>query len=336
MASKKSIAVLGEGAWGTAIASLLAYNGYRVNLWCHDLEVKKTIEQKRSNDHYLPGFVLHKNIFPSTELNEVLSGSIWVFEAIPVQYLRSVAQQCAPFISQEQRWVILSKGIEQETLLLPSQLLDDVFPVSVHKAAVVGPSFARDLMHQEITAVNVAAYDASIGTELQLLLANAYFRPYFTHDVLGVQICAAVKNALGLLLGIADGAGCSDNTRAFLVTKALQEMQQVCLAMGGKRETVYGLSGVGDLLLSVLGSQSRNVEVGRKLGQQQKLETILQETGYIPEGINTVQSLYALLQKYSLNLPICRGIHAIIFEHKSINDFLAELMTNPLQNECDE
>lgn len=334
MEHRKTVAILGEGAWGTAIATLLAHNGYTVKLWCHDPAVKQSIERQHTNDRYMPGFVLDTKIIPFTNLQEVLADCTWIFEAIPVQFLRSVLEQCKPFVTDQQRWVILSKGIEQETLLLPSQMLKNIFGSTVPVAAVMGPSFAHDVMNKVITGVSVAAEDCTIGTKLQKLLANEYFRPYLSLDLVGVQVGAAFKNVIGLGLGMLEGANYPDNTRALLFTRGMQEIMQLCIALGGKQQTVYGLSGVGDLVLSALGKQSRNVAVGRMLGKGASLQSILDETGYIPEGINTVKSIHALMQKHSLDLPVCFGIYHIIFSSKKIADFLQELMAKPLENEC--
>lgn len=332
---ERSIAIIGEGSWGTAVATLLAHNGYTVKLWCHDPEVKKSIETTRINTRYAPDITLDKKIIPLTDLQEVVADCSWIFEAIPVTYLRSILLQCKPFVSSDQTWVVLSKGIEQKTLLLPTQIIDDVFSISVHKAAVMGPSFAYDLLRKESTAVAVAAETCEIGVPLQQLLANDYFRPYLSLDLIGVQVGAALKNIIGLGLGLLEGAGCADNTRAFLVTRGLHELKQVCVALGGKAETVYGLSGVGDLVLSALGKHSKNVEVGRQLGKGTSLQEIIDKIGYTPEGINTIQSLHTLIKNKSLNLPVCQGIYQIVFEQKTIEEFLKKLINKPLEVECE-
>ncbi|MDZ4154851.1 NAD(P)H-dependent glycerol-3-phosphate dehydrogenase [Methylicorpusculum sp.] len=328
------VCVLGEGAWGTAVATLLAENGYEVRLWCHDPAIAEEIRLQRTNARYLPEIVLDQKIKPTTDLREAICGARWVFEAIPVHHLRELLQKTIICFSPEQVWVILSKGIEQQTLMVPSQILDDVFGYTVQKAVFSGPSFAYDLSRRQPTAVTLAAIDCAVGLELQVVLANSYFRPYISRDFLGVQLGGALKNIFALGVGILDGAGFGDNVKAFILTRGLREMELITVALGGTKETIYGLSGVGDLVMSAMGGHGRNLLVGRRLGKGYLLADILQTTGYIPEGINTVQSVHQLLQKKNLQAPICTGIYHVIFENKPVEHFLQELMAQPLEQEC--
>lgn len=330
------IAVLGEGAWGTAIALLLADNGHEVFLWCYHKEVAEGIAQTRCNDRYMPGVTLPKNIIPTNDLSVVFKDSDYIFEVIPVKYLRTVLEQAKQYYRDDQTWVVLSKGIEQETLLFPTQIINDVFQADVHASVLAGPSFAKDIVEKKITAVTIAADTCKQGEALQQLVATPYFRPYITTDVMGVQAGAAFKNVLTLAIGILDGARYTDNSKAFIFTRGLHEMAHLAVTLGGLKETIYGLSGVGDLMLSATGSLSRNLEVGKKLGYGQDLETILKETGYIPEGINTVQSMHELICKKDLQLPICNGVYAVIFQKKSVHNFLDSIMSLPLTQECEQ
>ena len=252
-----------------------------------------------------------------------------------MQYLRSILVQSKPFYNEKQRWVILSKGIEQETLLFPSHMMQEVLDKDVNVYALLGPSYADDLIGQQLTAVSLAAATCERGFELQHLVANNYFRPYVTTDLIGVQLGGALKNVLALAIGMMDGAGYGDNAKMFLLTRGLHEMVTLAEAIGAQQETMYGLSGVGDLVLTAMGSKSRNREVGKRLGSGQSLDEILEQTGYIPEGINTVQSIVQLTKKYNLDLPILQGIYAVIFEEISLDDFLKKLMNRPLGMECD-
>lgn len=331
----KKVTVLGEGAWGTAIALLLADNGYNVSLWCYHQEIAEGIAKTRCNDRYMPGVPLPQNITPTHDLAKACQSSDYIFEAIPVKYLRTVLEQAKQYYRDDQTWVVLSKGIEQETLLFPTQIIDDVFQADVHAAVLAGPSFAKDVVEKKITAVTIAADTCKQGEALQQLVTTLYFRPYITTDVMGVQTAAALKNVLTLAIGILDGARYTDNSKAFIFTRGLHEIAQLAVTLGGMKETIYGLSGVGDLMLSATGSLSRNLEVGKKLGYGQDLETILKETGYIPEGINTVQSIHELIAKKDLSLPICNGIYDIIFQNKSVSVFLDSLMALPLTQECE-
>jgi len=292
----KIVCMLGEGAWGTAVATLLAQNGLQVKLWCYDASVAESIKKNRYNERYLPGIYLDKKIEPFTDLKEALEKVDLIFEAIPVQYLRTILNKAKPFCEIDQPWVVLSKGIEQNTLLFPSQMIDEVLGYEPKKSVLVGPSFAKDLAAKQITAVTLAVTDCDFGLSLQKLLANTYFRPYLSLDLVGVQVGAAIKNVIALAIGMLDGAGFTDNAKAFVFTRGLHEMVEIAQALGGKTETLYGLSGVGDLVLTAMGGLSKNREVGKRLGQEQSLEKILKQTGYIPEGINTVKSVHQFMQ----------------------------------------
>lgn len=330
----KTVAMIGEGAWGTAVATLLAGNGYTVKLWCHDPAVAKEITQTGVNHRYLPSIKLDKNIVPVTELNEALHDVEWVFEAIPVKYLRSILLQAKEFYSPQQIWVVLSKGIEVDTLLLPTHIIDQIYGLNSKKAVFAGPSYAHEVATKQITAVTIGAIDCAIGLELQKMVANEFFRPYVTLDMVGVQVGAALKNIITLGVGILDGVGYNDNTKTFFITRGLHEMARLAVLLGGRQETIYGLAGVGDLILTSMGRASRNLEVGRKLAQGKSLESILSETGYIPEGINSVQAVYQLALKMNIDLFLCQAIYRIIFEGKQIKTVFDELMAQPLEWEC--
>jgi glycerol-3-phosphate dehydrogenase (NAD(P)+) len=322
----KHIAVIGEGAWGTAVATLLAHNGFQVRLWCHYAELVDVINTTHRNERFLPGITLDNKIKAVALFNEAISDAQWIFEAIPVKFLRNVLQQASPYMRSDQVWVVLSKGIEQDSLLFPCQIIDEVFKNKVATAVFAGPSFAMDLAHKKITAVTVATPDKTIGTSLQKIVANEYFCPCLTTDIIGVQVGAALKNVIAIGTGILDGAGYTDNTKAFLLTQGLYEMVQLAQTLGGSQETVYGLSGVGDLVLTAMGTLSRNVALGRQLGQGHNLDTFL-HTSTMPEGINTVQAVRELMRKQHISLPICNGIYEMIFNNKSVHDFLKILMT---------
>jgi glycerol-3-phosphate dehydrogenase (NAD(P)+) len=330
----KMVCVLGDGSWGTAISTLLAHTGFTVKLWCYQKEVADVIASTRYNKRYLPGIKLSSAIIPTSDFQEAVSGVTWIFEAIPVQYMRNVLSSYKKLIEPEQQWVVLSKGIEKETLLLPSQLIDDVLDFNPSKVALVGPSYAKDLAEKQITAVSLAATDCDLGLQIQKMLANEYFRPYISLDLIGAQVGGAIKNIIALAIGMLDGAGFTDNAKVFILTVGLSEMATIAQVLGGKPETVYGLSGVGDLVLTSMGTLSKNREVGKRLGAGQTLETILKDTGYIPEGVNTVKSVYQLMKHKNLDLPVCRGVYDVINNQKTISDVLQTLMARPLEQEC--
>jgi len=327
----KHVCMIGEGAWGTAIATLLAANGHKVRLWCHDPQACADMAKTKQAGRGLPGVMLSELIHPTIDLEVAVSDADWIFEAIPVKFMRSAMERAKPFFNEIQPWVVLSKGIEQDTLLLPSQILDDVFGVEVKKAVVAGPSYAKDVATQQITAVSLASQDEALARQLQELLANDFFRPYISDDVIGVQAGTALKNVIALGVGMLRGAGYTDNTQAFLFTRGLHELKLLVRQLGGKEETVCGLAGVGDLVLTAMGSLSRNADVGKRLGEGQSLEQILEETGYTPEGINTVQSVHQMMEQSNMPMPICQGIYDVVFNALPLKDMLQRLMDMPLE-----
>ncbi len=321
-----NITILGDGAWGTACAHLLAHNGYTVTLWCYNEEVADSIKRTGYNTQYLPGIALPSSIIPVTHLEEALTNATWIFEAIPVKFLRTIVSHCTPYVSQEQIWVILSKGIENNTLLLPSQIVTDTLGVTVPFVVLSGPSFARDLVQQQPTGVVLASTNTMLAQQLALLLNNHYFTSTVAHDIYGVQVCGALKNCIALALGILDGAGYSDNTKALAATQGLQEIALIGEQYTGTRDTTYGLAGIGDLILTAFGSRSRNRMIGREIGQGKKVEDILAVMHQIPESINTVQSAYQLTQKFSLSLPLFTTLYKILFQNMPIEALIQVLI----------
>jgi glycerol-3-phosphate dehydrogenase (NAD(P)+) len=326
MMKNKEVALLGAGAWGTAIAQLLAHNGYTVRLWCHDPDVAEAIARDGENKKYLPGILLDEKIIPTTDLAQAICGVRLIFEAIPVAYLRGVLEHARACATEDQVWVVLSKGIENKTLLFPTQIIDEVFHLPIKKAVFAGPSFAREVAEGAITGVAIGATDGDLGQELQQMLTNEYFRAYTTTDVMGVQVGAALKNVISIGIGILEGAGYGDNPKAFLLTCGLQEMVQLAQAMGGKQETLYGFSGVGDLILTSMGKGSRNREVGRRIGQGESLDAIFSGIAWVAEGINTLKSVVDLAQKHTVQVPICSGVYDVVFGRATVADMMQGIM----------
>lgn len=324
--NKKKISVLGSGAWGTALSILLARNGYQVTVWCFEADVADMINQTRCNDRYLPGFALDESIKATTNLAQALScDTDFVFEAIPIQFLRSVLQDAKNYYNPNQTWVVASKGIENSTLFLPTQIIDDVFKCNVSTVVLSGPSFARDLANNQVTAVDIGSIDINTAKKVTAVVASKTFIPSLISDPIGIQVGGALKNVITIGVGILDGAGYTDNTKAFLITRGLQEMALIAIALGGKQETLYGLSGVGDLILTSMGTLSKNLAIGKRIGNGETIKAIMSESISIPEGINTLKSINQLSEQLNIDLPMCTGLYQIVFEDRSINQFLNEL-----------
>lgn len=307
-----SITILGAGAWGTAIAHLLATNGHDVILWCHEPELAQEINEFHTNSFFLPNVDLPHSVKATASIGEAITCADIIFEAVPVKYLREILDHAQPFINKDQLFVVLSKGMEQDTFLVPTQIIDDQLCTKMKKAVVCGPSFARDLVDGVPTGVVVASDNHEVAKKVSKLLCNNYFSCHLSDDIFGVQLCAALKNVFALSMGIAFGAQARDNTVALFLTKALFEMAQVVDVLGGKRETVYGLAGIGDLVLTCYGSLSKNFTLGKLLGQGNLLSDIASD-GIFPEGINTIQSLIKLSEKMNLSLPMVQGAYNFIF-----------------------
>lgn len=322
---KQKITMLGDGAWGTAVASVLAHNGHAVNIWCYDPQVAQDIMTCRLNTRYLPDRTLPDHITAVTNLNKACTAQ-WIFVAVPVKFLRSVLQEVKLYAHPQQKWIMLSKGIEAETCLLPSQILDDVLGYEAAKAALSGPSFAHDLAEKKITAVSLAATSATLAQEVVSFMSTSYCKIDVCDDLIGVQAGAALKNVVALAIGMLDAQGYTDNTKAFVITHALQEMASITQTLGGQPQTLYGLSGVGDLLLTCMGSLSKNVAIGKQLGSGQTLDTLLQKHPVMPEGINTVISVQQVLRKHNLHFPLFQGVYACIFQKKTVPELLSDIL----------
>ena len=308
----KSVGVIGEGAWGTAISSVLADNGCEVALWCHDAAVAVQINNEHRNDRYMPGFVLSDYIVAHEDLSLVLDNDL-IFISTPMKYFRNVVEQCKKYYRSEQQWVVLSKGIENDTLLLPSQILMELLSSQIKCSVLGGPSFAQEVMGKKLTGVNIAAIQQSFTTELVQIIQNNYFRTFPINDLIGIQTGGALKNVLAFLMGMVDGLGYSDDTRALFFTHGWQEMLVVAQSLGAQQETLLGLAGIGDVFLTVTGRYSRNVLVGKAFGEGKSLDHILKETGYIPEGINTIKTVEQIIQKNRLTLPLFDALYNIVY-----------------------
>ena len=314
---KQNICVMGEGAWGTAIATLLAHNGYRVALWCHDKTVVDSIKTTHNNKRYLDGVSIAEHIHPTSDMHEALADVSVVFLATPVTFLRTVLEDAKISYRPHQTWIMLSKGIEHNTFMFPTQIVDDVFSARVTSVVLSGPSFARDLANQQATGVVLAAAEPADAQRVQAIVESSYLKTWYSADVVGVQAAAALKNVIALGIGMLEGSGAANNTKALFLTCGLQEMAQLIEACGGHKTTVYGLSGVGDLVLTSFGMQSRNFMLGRRIGAGETLAAIALEGGIVPEGVNTVGSLHHVAHKYQLMLPALQAVYRVLFEQES-------------------
>jgi glycerol-3-phosphate dehydrogenase (NAD(P)+) len=319
----KRITILGAGAWGTALATVLAQNGYEVILWCHEKNTADQITNNHTNSLFLPDIILDRSITATSSLEQACTGANWIFEAVPVKFLRSVFLAAAPFITQDQKFVLLSKGLENDTLFLPSQILGDVFG-SVHDYAVLaGPSFAMDLACKQLTGVVIASKHPQMIDELKQLLENEYFSVTSSQDVVGVQLCSALKNVITFVVGILDGAGYTDNTKVLFFVKAVEQMKILVVASNGQASTVDGLAGIGDAILTAFGKRSRNLSVGQRMGSGESIDSIQKTLDTVPESFNSISAIHQSIIAKKLSLPLFEALDELMQGSRSIASFVS-------------
>lgn len=327
------IAVIGAGNWGTTIAWHVANKDYDVCLWVYDPELAEIIKNTRRNQWYLPELYIPDHVRITTDLQDAVNKARFIINAVPTQFIRSVFSRSLQF-SADAVMINLSKGIERESLLTPSEILKELTGLEV--AVLSGPSFAKEVAKGLPTAVTLATKDRHQGLLIQDLLSSERFRVYLHDDVTGVEIGGALKNVIAIASGIADGLGLGANARASLITRGLAEMTRLGVAMGASPRTFSGLSGVGDLILTCTSNLSRNYTLGARLGRGEKLQDILSGMHEVVEGVPTAESAYKLAERYSVEMPITEKVYEILYKGKSPQNALKELMTRPLREEFSE
>jgi glycerol-3-phosphate dehydrogenase (NAD(P)+) len=322
----KKISILGAGAWGTAVATLFAHNGYDVMLWSYEAEVVDQINQTHLNNRFLPGITLHNRIKATSMIVAAIQQADFILEATPVAFLRATLKQLEGSIRPGSVWGILSKGIEQDSLFLPTSIIDDVFPDTIaNKVVISGPSFAQDVAKKMPTALVVASNDDQLAQRVCDMLANEYCFTSLSHDVMGVQVCGALKNVVTVGVGLVSGAGFGDNTRALVFTRGLHELSLLVEYWGGNPQTVVGFAGVGDLVLTAMGGLSRNLKMGMLLGSGVGLNDMQKHFSVLPEGAHTIYSVEQLRKKCNLSLPLCHALYRVTYEKATIDHFLAAI-----------
>lgn len=327
MSEAVKIAVLGGGAWGTALAAMAAGNGHDVWLYARDRETVDEINRDQRNRRYLGEIALASGIRASTDAATVLQQASIILAVLPAQSMGAALTELAPLIPLEAPVVLCAKGIERSSGKLMSQLVTDAFP-DHSIAALSGPSFATDVARGLPTAVTIASEDANIADRLALLLSGPTFRCYSTTDLVGVEIGGALKNVLALAAGAAIGRGLGASAQAALVTRGFVELRRIAQAMGAKPETVMGLSGLGDLVLTCSSPQSRNYSYGMALGAGEDLSN-----RPLAEGVATAPIAAELCARLSINAPIIEAVAAILARHITIDEAVTALLNRPLKTE---
>lgn len=328
-------AVIGAGAWGTALADLLARNGGAVTLWAYEADVSETVRKRHENTRFLPGVRLHPELDATSDLSDAYRGAELVVLVAPSHVLRTVARQSVPFVEPAATLVVATKGIERGSLAIMTDVVASEMPGHA-VVALSGPSFASEVAARQPTAVVAASRDDPALAEVQQVFSNDHFRVYTESDVIGVELGGALKNVIALATGIAEGLGLGNNSRAALITRGLAELTRLGTAIGAVPQTFAGLAGVGDLVLTCTGGLSRNRSVGLEIGRGRALPEVLAGRDTVAEGIVTTESAHDLAQREGVSMPIVSTVHRILFDGYSARDAIAELMTRDLRAERDE
>lgn len=329
-----TIAVLGAGSWGTALAILLARNGVKVLLWGNEPDHIATLDTEKSNEAFLPGVPFPELLQPVANLSEAIVNSDDVLIAVPSSAFRSVLQQISPSLKPGMHVIWATKGLEEGTGKLLHENIEEILGSDCSYAVISGPTFAQEVAKGLPTAITVASTDTDFATSLAGLLCNDSFRAYTTDDVVAVELGGAVKNVLAIAAGIADGLGFGSNTRAALITRGLAEIMRLGHALGGRQETFMGLTGLGDLVLTCTDDQSRNRRFGLALAKENSCESALAEIGQVVEGIQTAREVVRLAKKMNVEMPITQQICRVLYEGVNPRDAVQELFARDLKPEA--
>ncbi len=328
----KKIGVIGAGSWGTALAFHLAEKGFPVHLWAYEKEVHEAIENKKENIVFLPGVKLQDNIFSTNSLKKAVDGKELLLFALPTHVLRNILSEVVPFVEPGVLLVNAGKGIETQKLVTPSKIFQEVLGDGCSQlfSVLSGPTFAREIVTNSPAAATIGSECEKTAEEVQNVFSTPLFKVFISHDPLGVEIGGALKNVIAIAAGISDGLGFGYNARAFLITRGLAEMMRLGCAMGAEPQTLSGLSGMGDLILTCTGDLSRNRSFGLELAKGKKREEIQNEMKMVAEGVKTTYSAYHLLKKYNISAAIFEEVYEILYKDKSSTQALADLMNRKI------
>ena len=327
----RTAGVIGGGAWGTALAQVCARAGLGVTLWAREPELAEAINATRENADFLPGVVLDPGVTAAHD-HAALAGCDLYLAVAPAQHLRGTLALFAPVIAEGAPLVLCAKGVEAGSLKLMSQVLAETLP-SARPAVLSGPSLAGEVARGLPTAVTLAAADLRLAETLAKRIANPAFRPYVSDDMIGAEVGGAVKNVLAIACGVVEGRGLGRSAHAALITRGFAELTRLTVALGGEAETVAGLCGLGDLVLTCSTPQSRNMSVGLALGRGDSLETIMSGRRTVAEGVATAPAVRDLAARLGVETPICDAVSAILAGEIAVDPAIAGLLARPLKAE---
>lgn len=335
---KEAVAVIGAGSWGTALAMVLADNEHEVRLWSHNESQVQEINQFHTNKKYLPEISLPELIVGYASLSDTLAGIKTVILAVPTKAIREVIGKMRTVQNSPLTIAHVSKGIEPDSLLRISELIEEEMPGELLKAVVVlsGPSHAEEVSLRHPTTVTVSSENMVAAEEIQDLFINHNFRVYTNPDLIGVEIGGALKNIIALAAGITDGLGYGDNAKAALITRGLAEIARLGTKMGANPLTFSGLTGIGDLIVTCTSVHSRNWRAGNLLGKGKNLEEVLENMGMVVEGVRTTKAAYQLAKKYNVSMPITFALYDVLFNGKNAKDAVDVLMARGKTHEMED
>ncbi|HLD16453.1 MAG TPA: NAD(P)H-dependent glycerol-3-phosphate dehydrogenase [Coxiellaceae bacterium] len=325
----RNIAVIGAGSWGTALALLLARNHVPVTLWGNVRAEMETLCRERENRFYLPGFSFPPLLKPCVELSEALESTSDVLIVVPSQAFRSVLQAIQAEKGNTCRIAWGTKGVDPTTKKLLHELVAEVLGAETPAAVLSGPSFAKEVAQDLPTAVSLASNNAAFAEDLIARLHTRNFHPFKNEDMIGVQLGGVIKNVLAIAAGISDGLGFGTNARCALITRGIHEMGRLCVAMGGQHDTMLGLAGLGDLVLTCSDNQSRNRRFGLALGQGQSAPVVLTSIGQSVEGYYNARQIYELAHDHHIDMPIAKQVYRVLYEGHSVQHAVDELLDRP-------
>lgn len=328
MQTIRNMGVIGAGAWGTALAKHLAEKGLTVRLWAYEADVAQAINTKHENPMFLPGVTLPRTLVATSSLADAVESCHGLLFVVPSHVTRPVLQTLAPYLSKPIPLISATKGIEEETAKLMTQVMDDVLPSPMRPMimALSGPSFAAELSAGKPTALCLAGREQALVQQFQQTLMTPAFRLYADTDLIGVQLGGALKNVMALAAGVVDGLELGLNARAALITRGLAEIVRLGTAMGADPRTFYGLSGIGDLVLTCTGTLSRNHRVGIRLGKGEPLDHIVRGMRAVAEGVRTARAALDLARRHGIDMPITQEINAVLFDQKPCRKAVSDLM----------
>ena len=328
----KKVGVIGAGSWGTALAVVLDKNGHKVTVWSVIEEEIIMLKEKHEHVDKLPGVALSQEIQFTTDLQQTITDSDMLVLAVPSVFTRSTAKSMAPFVKEGQTIVCVAKGIEENTLMPISDVVEEEIP-QADVAVMCGPSHAEEVGTGLPTTVVAGAKSQETAEKIQDVFMNEVFRVYTSPDVLGMELGGSLKNVIALAAGMADGLGYGDNTKAALITRGIAELSRLAIAMGAKTETLFGLTGIGDLIVTCESKHSRNRKAGMLMGQGYTMEEATKEVKMVVEGIYSAKAAQSLAEKYQVEMPIIKEVNQVLFEGKSVKEAVHELMGREKRSE---